>query len=198
MDFKGRYTITAAPDKVWEALNDPSVLAKAIPGCQKVERISPSEFRASAEIKIGPVKARFEGKVSITPHAPEAGFTHAATLAGEGQGGAAGFAKGTSKVLLAEDGGGTVLTYDAKANVGGRLAQIGQRLIDGAAKAIADEFFAKFAQEVQAQTAQPEPEPVKAVQAPKEPQSRGLPSAIWVAGTIAAILALVAAFSFLP
>jgi uncharacterized protein len=192
MDFKGRYAITASPAAVWAALNDPAVLTKSIPGCQRVEKISGSQFAASAELRIGPVKARFEGKVSITPKTPEPGYTHSATLMGEGQGGAAGFARGTSEVRLSAEDGGTVLTYDAKANVGGRLAQIGQRLIDGAAKAVADEFFAKFAQEVQSQSAQPEPVTVAA------PAARGLPAPAWVALLIAAILALVAVFSLLP
>jgi carbon monoxide dehydrogenase subunit G len=192
MDFKGRYTITADPGVVWSALTDPAVLAKSIPGCQRVEMISPSEYHASAEIKIGPVKARFDGKVRITPHPPEPGYTHAATLTGEGQGGAAGFAKGTSEVRLALENGGTILTYNANASVGGRLAQIGQRLIDGAARAIADEFFAKFAQQVQTGATPPEPEPLPA------PERRGLSARVWVAGLILAILVLVAAFSFFP
>src|SRR6202035_4240331 len=93
----------------------------------------------------GPVMARFEGKVYLTPHLAEPGFSHALTLKGEGQGGAAGFARGESEVRLAAANGGTVLTYDARAIVGGRLAQLGQRLIDGVAKSLADEFFAKFA-----------------------------------------------------
>jgi carbon monoxide dehydrogenase subunit G len=193
MEFKGRYTITAAPATVWSALNDPAVLARCIPGCQTLERISPSEFKASVEVRIGPVKASFAGKVSITPQTPEPGYSHAAALQGEGQGGAAGFAKGTSEVRLTADNGATVLTYDAKANVGGRLAQIGQRLIDGAAKGIADEFFARFAQEVQSR----EPEPQSQASAPP-PAARGLPTPYWLAGLIAAILALVALFSFLP
>ena len=192
MEFKGRYVIPASPDAVWAALHDPETLSKAIPGCEEVERISANEFKARAQVKIGPVKARFEGKVRLTPHAPEAGFTHALTLSGEGQGGPAGFAKGESEVRLAADRGGTVLTYDAKANVGGRLAQIGQRLIDGAAKAIADEFFAKFASLMTPPKAEAaaEPEP-----APVPVKEEGLGPQIWLVGLIAVVLILLTVFS---
>jgi carbon monoxide dehydrogenase subunit G len=134
MDFKGQYRIPATPDAVWVALHNPEVLAAAIPGCEKVEKLSETEFKAKAVIKIGPVKAAFEGRVTLVPAPAPEGFTHAVMLKGEGQGGPAGFARGESQVRLARDGDGTVLDYDAKAAVGGRLAQIGQRLIDGTAK----------------------------------------------------------------
>jgi carbon monoxide dehydrogenase subunit G len=193
MEFKGRYSILAPPDAVWAALHDPSVLAKVIPGCEGVERISDTEFRARAQLKIGPVKARFEGKVSLAPHAPEAGFSHALTLKGEGQGGAAGFAKGESEVRLARENGGTVLTYDAKANVGGRLAQVGQRLIDGAAKAIADEFFANFAKEMKPAAVEPGTSSVP--HPPQKSDEEGLAPQVWVIGLIAVVLILLTVFS---
>ena len=191
MEFKGRYLISALPDEVWTALHNPHVLAQAIPGCEAVEKISETEFKAKAAVTIGPVKARFEGKVQLAPQAPSAGFTHALTLKGEGQGGPAGFARAESEVRLTREGNGTALTYDAKAIVGGRLAQLGQRLIDGAAKSLADEFFARFAALMK---------PAEAVTAPLVPQaapssSEGLPPQIWVVGLIAIVAILLTVFS---
>src|SRR5688500_16014832 len=104
MEFTGRYSIPASPQAVWEALHDDTVLARSIPGCEEVRKISDTEFVAKAMVKIGPVKARFEGHVQIASRAPEAGFTHALTLKGEGKGGAAGFARGESDVRLAAAG----------------------------------------------------------------------------------------------
>ena len=196
MDFKGRYAIAAPPEAVWASLHDREILSKAIPGCEALEKISDTEFKAKAAVSIGPVKARFEGKVKLTPHPPEPGFSHALTLKGEGQGGAAGFARGESEVRLAALEGGTILTYDAKAIVGGRLAQIGQRLIDGAAKSLADEFFAKFAALMKPV------EPKAEVLSPPPPargaaKTEGLPPALWVAGLIGIVLILLAVFSYL-
>ena len=150
MEFKGKYSVPASPDEVWDALHDPGILAAAIPGCEAVEKISATEFKARAVVKIGPLKARFEGKVHLQELAPQAGVARSMILKGEGQGGAAGFARGQSEVRLSPDGQGTVLEYSANVTVGGRLAQVGQRLIDGAAKMLADEFFAKFTAQMQA------------------------------------------------
>jgi carbon monoxide dehydrogenase subunit G len=144
MEFNGRYVIPASPEAVWAGLNDPAVLKTCIPGCEEIEKTSPTDFIAAATLKIGPVKARFKGKVALSELDPP----KRCVLSGEGQGGVAGFAKGSAEVLLAQDGSGTVLTYTARANVGGKLAQIGQRLIDGAAKQIADDFFGRFAEAV--------------------------------------------------
>jgi carbon monoxide dehydrogenase subunit G len=189
MEFKGRYLIAAPPEAVWAALHDPGLLAQAIPGCEGVEKISDTEFKAKAALTIGPVKARFEGKVQLSPHPPQPGFSHALTLKGEGQGGPAGFAKGVSEVRLAREDGGTALTYDAKAIVGGRLAQLGQRLVDGAAKSIADEFFAKFA-------ALMKPVEAEATRVPETaPAEDGLAPQIWLLGLIAIVLTLLAVFS---
>ncbi len=194
MDFKGKYAIPAAPDQVWEALHDASMLMAAIPGCEAVEKLSPNQFKARATLKIGPVKARFEGKVELqqTP-APE-GVAYAATLKGEGQGGAAGFARGESQVRLSADGSGTLLEYDAKATIGGRLAQVGQRLIDGAAKALADEFFTKFASQMQARE-QPAPVAEPPAAAPAVSVNEGLAPQVWVAGLIGIIIILLIVFS---
>jgi carbon monoxide dehydrogenase subunit G len=196
MDFKGKYSIPARPAAVWSALHDPEMLAAAIPGCEAVEKLSPTEFKARAVIKVGPVKARFDGKVELREIEPSAGVAHAMILKGEGQGGAAGFARGESQVRLSPEGEGTLLEYDAKAVVGGRLAQVGQRLIDGAAKALADEFFAKFASVMQAQA---NPVPVPTTPAPiaadGKPQEEGLAPQIWVAGLIGIIAILLIVFS---
>jgi uncharacterized protein len=140
MDMSGEVRIPAPQARVWAALNDPETLRKAIPGCEELTKISDTELEASARAKIGPVSARFKGKVTLSDLSPPNGYT----LTGEGTGGAAGFAKGQAKVALSPDGDGTLLRYDVKATVGGKLAQIGQRLIDGAAKKMADDFFEQF------------------------------------------------------
>jgi carbon monoxide dehydrogenase subunit G len=141
MDFTGRYLIPAPPEAVWTALNDPRVLKACVPGCQSMERTDDSHFQAVATLKIGPVKATFKAAIALTEMDPP----HRCLLKGEGQGGVAGFARGEAEVLLTAEGDGTALSYTAKASVGGKLAQIGQRLIDGAARQIADDFFARFA-----------------------------------------------------
>jgi uncharacterized protein len=140
MDMSGEVRIPAPQERVWAALNDPETLRKAIPGCEELTKVSDTELEAVARAKIGPVSARFKGKVTLSDLQPPNGYT----LTGEGSGGAAGFAKGQAIVKLTPDGDGTMLRYDVKANVGGKLAQIGQRLIDGAAKKMADEFFEQF------------------------------------------------------
>jgi hypothetical protein len=194
MEFKGKYSIPATPDEVWRALHDPDVLAAAIPGCEAVEKISDSEFKARAVVKIGPLKAHFEGKVQLQELPPQAGVAHSMILKGEGQGGAAGFARGQSEVRLSADAGGTMLEYSANATVGGRLAQVGQRLIDGAAKMLADEFFAKFSALMQTHATAPgaRPGPMPKADAPGE---QGLAPQIWVAGLIGIIVILLIVFS---
>ena len=194
MNFTGRYEIPAEPEAVWAALHDPDALKAAIPGCESVEKLSPNEFKASAALSIGPVKARFEGKVTLKPATPPAGFSHALTLIGEGKGGPAGFARGQAEVRLGPAGTGSVLEYDAKAAVGGRLAQLGQRLIDGAAKSLADEFFAKFASLMRAQADAATPASAPAAK-PVRPRDENLSSQIWVVGLVAIVILLVVLFS---
>jgi hypothetical protein len=193
MEFKGKYNIPANPDEVWAALHDPITLAAAIPGCESVERLGDNEYRASATLKIGPVKARFQGKVQIRDMPAPAGSRYAMLLSGEGQGGAAGFARGESEVRLSSPEGTTVLEYSAKAIVGGKLAQIGQRLIDGAAKSIADEFFAKFSGLMANRSAPalPPTAPPPATASVDE----GLAPQVWVAGLIGIIVILLIFFS---
>jgi uncharacterized protein len=141
MDMSGSQRIEAPRERVWEALNDPEVLKQCIPGCQEIAKTSPTDMTAKAVLKIGPVKASFAGKVTLSDLDPPNGYT----IAGEGQGGVAGFAKGSAKVRLEPEGeAATVLHYDVKADVGGKIAQLGARLIDGTAKKLAGEFFEKF------------------------------------------------------
>jgi carbon monoxide dehydrogenase subunit G len=141
MEMTGEYRIPAARQSVWQALNDPATLQACIPGCESLEMLAANEMSATVRLRVGPVSARFNGKVTLSDMDPPNGYR----ITGEGQGGAAGFAKGGAVVSLREDAGETVLTYKAEAQIGGKLAQIGSRLIDGAAKKLADEFFAKFA-----------------------------------------------------
>ncbi len=140
MDMTGERQIPAPRQKVWAALNDPEVLKACIPGCESLTRLSEHELQAAASVKIGPIAARFTGKVQLSDLDPPNGYT----ISGEGQGGVAGFAKGGAKVHLADAPGGTKLSYDVKAQVGGKIAQLGARLIDASAKQMADAFFDRF------------------------------------------------------
>lgn len=141
MEMSGEYKIPAPREDVWAALNDPDVLRQSIPGAESVDKISDDEFAAVAKAKVGPVSARFKGKVKLTDIDPPNGYT----ISGEGSGGAAGFAKGSAKVSLTEtDDGGTLLSYSVTAQVGGKLAQIGQRFIDSTAARMSEEFFNNF------------------------------------------------------
>ncbi len=141
MEIKGEYRIPASREKVFAALNDPAVLQACIPGCESLEKVSDTELKAKVRMRIGPVSAAFSGKVTLSDIDPPNGYR----ISGEGQGGAAGFAKGGAVVALTEDAGQTVLKYDVDAQVGGKIAQVGARLIDGTARKLADEFFGKFA-----------------------------------------------------
>lgn len=140
MDMSGERRIAAGKQKVWAALNDPEILKQCIPGCESLEMQSPTDMTAKVKLAIGPVKATFNGKVKLTDLDPPNGYR----ISGEGSGGVAGYAKGGASVRLADDGPGTLMTYEVKADVGGKLAQLGGRLIDSTAKKLADEFFEKF------------------------------------------------------
>ena len=190
MDMTGEFRIPASRDAVWKALNDPEILKRSIAGCEELEKTSDTEFTAKVTAKVGPVKARFAGKVTLSDLDPPNGYT----IAGEGQGGAAGFAKGGAKVRLEPDGDGTLLKYTVNAAIGGKLAQIGARLIDGAARKMAEEFFASFA----ANVAGPAPVAAAAAAGPMEEPpappsaatvkaakpSEGIRPWIWVGGLI--------------
>ena len=140
MRFEGDALIPAAPEAVWEGLNDPEVLRRSIPGCQAMEQTGEREFTATVVAKVGPVSATFKGKVELDDLNPPLSYT----LRGRGQGGPAGFAKGAARITLAPEGDGTRLTYVADADIGGKLASVGGRLIQGVAKKTADDFFAGF------------------------------------------------------
>ncbi|WP_448205505.1 SRPBCC domain-containing protein [Azospirillum sp. sgz302134] len=151
MDMSGSQRIAAPRETVWKALNDPDILRQCIPGCEEVQKVSDTAFTAKVVAKVGPVSAKFSGKVALSDLDPPNGYT----ITGEGSGGAAGFGKGGAKVTLEPDGdAATVLTYTAHAQVGGKLAQIGSRLVDATARKMADDFFTRFTAVVGA------PEPV--------------------------------------
>jgi hypothetical protein len=147
MTMNGEYQLPAPQQTVWEALNDPAVLKACIPGCESLDKTSDNGFQAVATIKIGPVKAKFKGSVTLSDIDPPNGYK----ISGQGEGGVAGFAKGGANVKLAPKDGGTLLTYTVEAQIGGKLAQLGQRLINGAAKKVADDFFGNFAKAVNPQ-----------------------------------------------
>lgn len=150
MQMSGEVALPAGREVVWAALNDPEVLKRCIPGAQELEKLSDTEFQATVKAAVGPVKATFKGRVTLSEIDAPNGYT----ISGEGQGGVAGFAKGGAKVRLFEaEGGGTRMTYEVKANVGGKLAQLGGRLINGVAKKYADEFFDTFAKTLALQEA---------------------------------------------
>ncbi len=150
MEMAGERLIAASRSTVWEALNNPEILKACIPGCEEIEQQSPTEMTAKARVKIGPMSAKFSGKVLLSDLDPPKGYR----ISGEGQGGAAGFAKGGANVDLEESGEGTLLRYSVNAQIGGKMAQIGARLIDATAKSLADQFFTRFAEHVGAPPAE--------------------------------------------
>ena len=191
MEMTGERRIPASRQAVWDALNDPEILKQCIAGCESLDKTSDTEFSARVTSRVGPVTAKFTGKVELSDVDPPNGYT----ISGEGQGGVAGFAKGGAKVQLADDGDGTLLTYEANGTVGGKLAQIGSRLIDSTARKMADDFFDKFAEAVGG--AEPEEaveEPAEA--SPAQPKSEGLSPAVWIGGLVAiAVIVLVIVLS---
>ncbi|MGN6550729.1 MAG: SRPBCC family protein [Pararhizobium sp.] len=149
MEMTGEERIAAPREEVWKALNDPAVLKQCIPGCQSLDKVSDTEFTAAVKVKIGPVSATFNGAVRLENiKAPES-----YTISGEGKGGIAGFAKGGADVSLAEDGDGTILSYVVNAQVGGKIAQMGSRLIDSSSKKLAGQFFSCFSSAVTGEAA---------------------------------------------
>ncbi len=196
MEMTNTRIVPAPPDAVWSALNDPAILKDSIPGCESFEATGEDQWRAIVAAKIGPVSARFTGNVRMTDRTPPTGYT----LKFEGQGGAAGFANGEAKVTLAPaEGTSTALTYAVNASVGGKIAQIGSRLIDGAAAKIADEFFERFsarlapAEEVAAPMEAVVAETGEMVEVDSGRAPGGNPSIRWVSlAVIAAIVAWLA------
>jgi carbon monoxide dehydrogenase subunit G len=220
MDMTGEYRIPAPRQKVWEALNDPEILKQCIPGCEEIVLTTPTEWTAKVTAKIGPVKARFSGKVTLTDIDPPNGYK----ITGEGTGGAAGFAKGGAAVKLADDGTGTLLSYTVESQVGGKLAQIGSRLIESTSRKMADDFFSKFVEIVGGPApapapAAPEPEPLPSIvpgvtpevaaelaaegTAPPyigpdkalPPSRGGLPPMVWIGALVVVVAVLLYAFA---
>ena len=140
MDMTGEERIAASREAVWAALNDVAILKQCIPGCESLEKTSDTDMAAKVKLQVGPVRAAFTGKVKLSDLDPPNGYR----ISGEGQGGVAGYAKGGAVVRLVQDGAGTLLKYEAKADVGGKLAQLGGRLIDSTARKLAGEFFQNF------------------------------------------------------
>lgn len=151
MDMKGEFRVPLPQDVVWRALNDPDVLKASIPGCDELIRESETSFKGKISAAVGPVRAKFAGTATLSEIDAPNGYT----LSGSGSGGAAGMVKGGAKVRLVPEGGETLLQYEAQAQVAGKLAQIGSRLVDMAAKKMADDFFGNFVTQLQA--AEPEP-----------------------------------------
>jgi len=189
MDMQGNRQLAVTQQQAWDALNDPAVLKTCIPGCDKVEATGENQYAIGMALKIGPVSAKFTGKITLSEINPPASYK----LSFEGQGGPAGFGKGSAAVTLTPDADGCELSYTVNATVGGKVAQLGQRLIDGAAKSMAEDFFKRFDEEMQRQ--HPDSYVAKVVMGDvdAEPVSRvqnaGIPMWVYVAG--AALVALV-------
>jgi len=207
MEMSGEYRIPAPRETVWAALNDAKVLRDTIPGAESVDKVADDEFEAVAKAKVGPVSARFKGKVKLTDIDPPNGYT----LTGEGNGGAAGFAKGSAQVRLTDDNGATVLTYKVNAQIGGKLAQIGQRFIDSTASKLAEEFFGNFSKALggtkveqptqdeldESMAKSPDQDaiaPTGVPMVPDEEAGQGLSPWIWGTGLIVAVVILILIF----
>jgi carbon monoxide dehydrogenase subunit G len=144
MEMKGEQVVPAPQADTWAALNDPEILKACIPGCESIERVTDAEYAVQMTARVGPVAAKFKGKLTLSDLKPPQSYS----IAFEGQGGVAGFGKGSAQVRLASEGKATRLSYQVKANVGGKLAQIGSRLVDAAARKLADDFFTAFNEKV--------------------------------------------------
>ncbi len=211
MEITGEYRILATREAVWLGLNDPDVLRQSIPGCEILDKVSDSQFSGTVTAKVGPVKAKFQGSVTLSDLDPPNGYV----LSGEGKGAAAGFAKGSAKVDLEEDGDATILRYSVDAQVGGKLAQVGSRLIDGTVKKLSAEFFQNFSNILAAQgepnvgptpeansdagaaaTEQPIAAAPHSAEMPSTPDSSdGMHPAVWVIGVIVIVGVLLWAFA---
>ena len=213
MKMNGEFRVPTDRETVWRALNDPEVLKECLPGCKEIEKTSDTEMTATLALKVGPVKATFAGGVTLSDLDPPNGYT----LSGQGQGGTAGFASGEARVRLVEEGGETVVQYDVDAKVGGKLAQIGSRLIDSTAKKLAKQFFDSLAETLgggdeaepeaaAAAPAQPEAPAADAAEQdppaadagpPLEPAAKrmGLPTAAWAAAVVVVAVVLILVFT---
>jgi uncharacterized protein len=203
MDMTGEYRVSAPQDRVWEALNDPEILKQAVPGCTEMEKTGETTFEAKVTAKVGPVKANFAGAVTLSDVDAPNGYT----ISGEGKGGAAGFAKGGATVTLEPDGNGTLIKYSVNAAVGGKLAQIGSRLIDATAKKMAANFFNRFGEvvagdqapstDLDAAIAVDNPPDISSPSSSKD-KSNGLHPFVWVGGVVIVAFIVLLIFSMLP
>lgn len=183
MEMTGEQLIALPQQRVWEALNDPEILKACVPGCDAIEKVSDTEYKLAMTAAVGPVKAKFNGKLMLSDLNPPNSYA----MAFEGSGGPAGFGKGGAKVMLTPEGDSTKLAYTASAQVGGKLAQVGSRLIDGVARKMADDFFSRFNAMIAPPPA-PAPEAVAAVAAPAVPRVPEGPFLLPVYAGVAAFL----------
>jgi uncharacterized protein len=187
MEMQGSRVLAVTQQQAWEALNDPEVLKASIPGCDKVESTGENQYAVGVAVKIGPVAAKFQGKITLTDVQPPESYT----LSFDGQGGAAGFGKGQAQVKLTPQGTGCELAYSARAQVGGKIAQLGQRLVDGVAKSMAEDFFKRFDEEMQRRYPQAYATAAAVAAEQTEPPSAapasataGVPVWVWIAAAV--------------
>ena len=186
MDMQGSRHLAVTQQQAWDALNDPEVLKACIPGCDKVEATGENQYAIGMAVKIGPVAARFNGKITLSDVTPPASYT----INFEGQGGAAGFGKGNAKVNLAPAPEGCDLSYSAHAQVGGKIAQVGQRLVDGVARSMAEDFFRRFDEEMQRRYPQEAAAAAPAAAPQAVPARKRMPVWVWVLFAAVVLLAL--------
>jgi len=187
MDMHASRQLAVTQQQAWDALNDPEVLKLCIPGCDKVESTGPQHYTVAVAVKVGPVSARFAGKIRLADMNPPQSYT----LHFDGQGGAAGFGKGTAQVQLTPDAAGCLLAYTVHAQVGGKLAQLGQRLVDGAARSMAEDFFKRFDDEMLRRyppVAPPDAAAPPAAQLAPAAAGTGVPLWVWIGGALALVL----------
>jgi hypothetical protein len=177
MEMQGSRVLAVTQQQAWDAILDPQVLQACIPGCERMESTAPNQYTAMLALRVGPVAAKFNGKVALSDVMPP----DSCTISFDGQGGAAGFGKGSAKVRLAPKDAGCELAYDVNAQVGGKIAQVGQRLIDSVAKAMAEDFFKRF--ELEMQTRYPAAAPSTSA-APAVQERAGVPAWVWIAAAI--------------
>jgi carbon monoxide dehydrogenase subunit G len=185
MEMEGSRVLAVTQDQAWAALNDPEVLKASVPGCEKIEATGENKYALVVAVKVGPLAAKFAGKIALSDVNPPESYT----LTFDGQGGAAGFGKGQARVKLTPQGSGCELNYSATAQVGGKLAQVGQRLIDGVARSMAEDFFKRFDQEMQRRYPQAyadaaAAQPAGGSQSPRQAPARSVPAWVWIAGAV--------------
>jgi carbon monoxide dehydrogenase subunit G len=185
MQFNDEIRIDAPREQVYAALNDPGILRNSIPGCEEIEQLSETELVATVVTRIGPIKAKFKAHVTLSDLNPPSSYT----ISGEGKGGTAGFAKGGAKIVLEEDGGATIMRYEVQVDVGGKLAQLGGRLIEGTAKKLSADFFTRFKQEITGPEVEDAEATVVAATGEEARMSASRPL-VWIIGVAAALVVL--------